>query len=309
MRVTPARILAPVASVLTLALAATAALPRGVRAQDPVVRDTATADSAQMYVLRTRDGSLFVGRLTRATVDSVYFVSAGGPITVPRSAVLELRQLGRGAMRAGVYWPPNPGNTRLFFAPTGRMLEKGEGYFSDTYLFFLNFVGGITSRVTFGGGFSIFPFDDFSENIFYLTPKVGLIQGASFNLAAGALIGFAGFGGFFDDSGDIGSFGIVYGVGTAGSPDASVSVGLGLGYGGGDFGENPILMFGGERRVSRRVSLLSENYLVAGVDDGLVLSYGLRFFGDRLSVDLAFINIPSEPIFPGVPYVAFAVKF
>jgi hypothetical protein len=309
MRVTPAGILAPLGAVLTLTLAATVALPRTARAQDPVVRDTATTDSTRIYILRTRDGSLFVGRLIQATVDSVYFASAGGPITVPRSVVVELRQLGRGAMRAGVYWPPNPGTTRLFFAPTGRMLEKGEGYFSDTWLFFLNFVGGITSRVTFGGGFSIFPFDDFSENIFYFTPKVGLVQSSNFNLAAGALIGFAGFGGFFDDTGDIGSFGIVYGVGTAGSPDGSVSVGLGLGYGGGGFGEDPILMFGGERRVARRVSLLSENYLVAGVDDGLLVSYGLRFFGDRLSVDFAFINLPTEPIFPGVPYVAFAVKW
>jgi hypothetical protein len=308
MRLPTAHAAAPLAIALTLAVAALVALPRAASAQDPVVRDTATTDSTRMYVLRTRDGSLFVGRLSRATIDSVYFVSAGGPITVPRSAVLELRQLGRGAMRAGVYWPANPGDTRLFFAPTGRMLEKGEGYFSDTWLFFLNFVGGVTSRVTFGGGFSIFPVG-FENNIFYLTPKVGLVQSSNFNLAAGALIGFAGFGSFDDSGEDIGSFGIVYGVGTGGSPDASFSLGLGFGYGGGGFGEDPILMFGGEKRVSRRVSLLSENYLVAGITDGLLLSYGLRFFGDRLSVDLAFINIPSDPIFPGVPYVAFAVKF
>jgi hypothetical protein len=304
MHLTSARVLALLAAVLTLGVA----VPCVARAQDPVVRDTATTDTTRIYILRTRDGSLFVGRLSRASVDSVYFVSAGGPITVPRSAVVELRQLGRGAMRAGVYWPPNPGDTRLFFAPTGRMLEKGEGYFSDTWLFFLNFVGGVTSRVTLGGGFSIFP-AGIENNIFYLTPKVGLVQSSNFNLAAGALIGFAGFSGFDDTGNDVGSFGIVYGVGTAGLPDASFSLGLGLGYGGGGFGEDPILMFGGEKRVSRRVSLLSENYFVAGIDNGLLLSYGLRFFGDRLSVDLAFINIPSDPIFPGVPYVAFAVKF
>ena len=308
MRLTFARHLARLTTVLTLAFGASVALPHAASAQDPAVRDTAATDSTRTYILRTRDGSLIVGRLIRASVDSVYFVSAGGPITVPRSAVLELRQLGRGAMRAGVYWPPNPGDTRLFFAPTGRMLEKGEGYFSDTWLFFLNFVGGVTSRFTFGGGFSIFPVG-IENNVFYLTPKVGLVQSSNFNLAAGALVGFAGFGGFDDTGDDVGSFGIVYGVGTGGSPDASFTVGLGLGYGGGGFGEDPILMFGGEKRVSRRVSLLSENYLVAGVDEGLLLSYGLRFFGDRLSVDLAFINLPSDPIFPGIPYVAFAVKF
>ena len=308
MPLTSARVLAPLATALTLA-AASLALPRSAHAQEPVVRDTATTDSTRMYILRTRDGSLFVGRLVRASVDSVYFVSAGGPITVSRSTVLELRQLGRGAMRSGVYWPPNPGDTRLFFAPTGRMLAKGEGYFSDTYIFFLNFVGGVTSRVTFGGGLSVFPTNDLSQNIFYLTPKVGLIQTPSFNLAAGALIGYAGFSGFDDSGDDVGSFGIVYGVGTAGSPDGSVTVGLGFGYGGGSFGEDPVVMIGGEKRVSRRVSLLSENYIIAGVTDGIALSYGLRFFGDRLSADLAFINAPSDPTLPGIPYVAFAVKF
>ena len=71
--------------------------------------------------------------------------------------------------------------------------------------------------------------------------------------------------------------------------------------------EQGILMIGGEKRVSRRVSLLSENY-IAGADD-VLLSYGLRFFGDRLSVDFAFLNLMSDPLFPGIPYVAFAVKF
>jgi len=302
---------ATLAVAFVLALVAASAGPREARAQDPAVRDSAQApDSSQMYVLRTRDGSLFIGRLVRASVDSVYFVSAGGPITVPRSVVVELRQIGRGAMRQGVYWPPNPGDTRLFFAPTGRMLEKGEGYFSDTYLFFLNVVGGVTSRVTLGGGFSIFPTADFTDNIFYFTPKVGLVQSPQFNFAVGALAGFAGFGSL-DDGSDAGTFGIVYGVGTFGSPDASVTLGAGLAYAGDDLADRPLVMIGGERRVARRVSLVTENYILPG-EDGTLVSYGIRFFGDRLSTDLAFWNIFGagvDAIFPGIPYVAFSVKF
>jgi hypothetical protein len=312
MRQTPARVCSTLVVVVALVLGAMLISPRGAAAQEPAPGDTARADSAQMYALRTRDGSLFIGRLIRATVDSVYFISAGGPITVPRSSVVELRQIGRGAMREGVYWPPNPGDTRLFFAPTGRMLEKGEGYFSDSYLFFLNFVGGVTSRITLGGGFSIFPLDQFTDNIFYLTPKVGLVQTPNANLAIGALVGFAGFGSFDDGSDDIGSFGIVYGVGTLGSPDASVTFGAGLAYAGGDMADRPLLMLGGERRVARRVSLVSENYVLPG-EDGTLISYGLRFFGDRLSTDLAFWNLfgvdDIDPVIPGIPYVAFSVKF
>jgi hypothetical protein len=305
MRMTSVRAFTTLAAALTLALAAPLG-PREVRAQDPPARDTARADSAQMYVMRTRDGSLFVGRLVRATVDSVYFVSAGGPITVPRSAVLELRQIGRGSMREGVYWAPNPNDTRLFFAPTGRTLAKGEGYFSDTWVFFLLIAGGITDRLTLGGGFSVVPFDDFTQNVFYITPKYGLVRQERFNLAVGALIGVAGVADFNDGPG-----GIVYGVGTAGSPDASVTFGTGFIFAQSNVGEEPLLMLGGERRVARRVSLATENYFVPGQSAGLV-SYGARIFGERMSVDLAFANpfgIDTPVVFPGWPYLSFAVKF
>ena len=42
-----------------------------------------------------------------------------------------------------------------------------------------------------------------------------------------------------------------------------------------------------------------------------LISYGLRFFGEKLSVDLAFMNVPTtgEYFFPGLPYIDFVVKF
>jgi hypothetical protein len=316
---TCAGIFTTLGAALTLAAAGSVVAPRDAWSQDPAARDTARADTAradtaQMYVLRTRDGSLLVGRLIGEDADSVRFLTSGGPIALPRSAVLELRRLGRGAIRDGVYWPANPNDSRLFFAPTGRMLEKGEGYFSDTYLFFLSFVGGVSSRLTLGAGFSILPTTDFTNNVFYLTPKVGLVATPNVNVAAGALIGFVGLD-FVDEtegSGDNGtSFGIVYGVGTVGSPDGSVTFGAGYAYTGADVADRPLLMLGGEKRIARRASLLTENYVIPG-ENNAVASYGIRFFGDRLSVDLAFWNLIGsdvDTVFPGIPYVAFAVKF
>lgn len=305
MHPTLARAVTTLSAAFTLALAASTT-PGQALAQEPAARDSARADSSQMYVMRTRDGSLFVGRLVRATVDSVVFVSAGGPITVPRSSVLELRQIGRGAMREGVYWAPNPNETRLFFAPTGRTLAKGEGYFSDTWVFFLLFAGGLTDRLTLGGGFSVLPVEDFTQNVFYITPKYGLVRQDRFNLAVGALVGFAGIADFNQGPG-----GIVYSVGTVGSLDASVTFGAGLVFAQADVGNEPLLMLGGERRVARRVSLATENYLLPRTGGGLV-SYGARIFGERMSVDLAFGNpfgVDSRVVFPGYPYLAFTVNF
>jgi hypothetical protein len=311
MPLTPLRVVSRSVATFILATAALLVAPGTARAQDPVVRDTTAADSSRIYALRTRDGSLFLGRLIRATVDSVYLVSAGGPVTIPRSMVVELRQVGRGALRQGVYWAPNPNDTRLLIAPTGRMLDQGEGYFSDTYLLLLLFAGGLTPRFTLGGGLSIVPSDDFfRNNIYYITPKVGIVQSPNLNVAAGAFFGFAGWE-IADDEDDIGSFGILYGVATFGSADGHLTVGSGLGYGGGDVADRPLFMLGGEKRMSRRTSFVTENYLLPG-EANAAISYGIRFFGEKLSVDLAFWNAFGEdvdPIFPGIPYLAFAVKF
>jgi hypothetical protein len=69
-------------------------------------------------------------------------------------------------------------------------------------------------------------------------------------------------------------------------------------------------MLGAESRLSRRVSFVTENYLIPNDDVQGVISYGLRFFSEKLSTDLAFWNAPgSQMVFPGIPYVAFTVKF
>jgi hypothetical protein len=187
------------------------------------------------------------------------------------------------------------------------MLAKGEGYFTDTYLFLLSAQGGISSRFNLGGGMSVIPLDDFTDNALFITPKIGVVARPNFNLAIG---GLAGFVGGLVDEGVSSSFGVIYAVGTVGSSDASITFGTGLAYAGGNLADRPVAMLGGEKRLNRRISLISENYLIPNDDVSSVISYGLRFFGEKLSADLAFWNSPGNlTVFPGVPYVAFSVKF
>jgi hypothetical protein len=69
-------------------------------------------------------------------------------------------------------------------------------------------------------------------------------------------------------------------------------------------------MIGGVARVSRRMALVTENYYVSGASENhTILGYGFRFFGEKLSVDLAFLNSASDAVFPGFPFISFAVKF
>ncbi|HKW50088.1 MAG TPA: hypothetical protein VJN70_21690 [Gemmatimonadaceae bacterium] len=279
---------------------------RPVRAQAPQGTER---DSLRTHVLRTRDGSTLIGRIVAESADTVRFESNGALLAIARSQIADLRTIEPGQLRQGEYWFPDPNRTRLFFAPTARMLAQGEGYFSDSYLLLLTVAGGVTSRFTMGGGLSIIPSTNPQNNIFYLTPKVGLIEEPHFGLAAGALVGFAGFEGIEDKDR---SFGILYGVGSVGSSDDHLDFGAGWGYAGGRVSGDPAIMIGGATRVSRRVSLLTENYFVPSVSDNALVSYGLRFFGEKLSVDLAFANAVGPHttfLFPGVPYIAFALKF
>jgi hypothetical protein len=271
-----------------------------LQAQEP--QPPATSDTMPTHILQLRDGSSMVGWLIADSAGVVRFRTAGGILEFPRASVVEIRAVAPEALKNGEYWFPDPNATRLFFAPTGRMLGQGEGYFSDSYLFLLNFASGATDRVTIAAGMSILPTDDFfSQNIYYFTPKVGVYNSPATNVAVGAVAGFIPV-----DDGH--SFGVVYGVSTWGHPDAAFTLGLGYGYFDGKFANSPTVMLGGSRRVSKRVALVTENYMFKA-GDPLGLGYGARFFGEKLSVDLGFINSSSNLIFPGIPYVSFAVKF
>jgi hypothetical protein len=305
------RSVARIATILLAELGALVAATGIVMAQQPAPASKPVTiripDSTQVQVMRLRDGSSIVGRVTEIGTDTVRFVAKAGTLSIARADIAELREVATTALRKGEVWPANPNATRLLFAPTGRMLEKGEGYFNDTYLFLLSAYGGISSRFTLGGGMSVLPLDDFSDNALYVMPKIGVYASPKLNVAVGGLAGIVG--GLVDED-ENASFGIVYAVGTAGSPDASITFGTGVAYAAGEIARTPVAMLGAEKRLSRRVSFVTENYLIPNDDTNTVLSYGLRFFGEKLSADLAFWNAPGNDIpFPGVPYVAFSVKF
>jgi hypothetical protein len=310
------RLMLAVAVAVLLARSATAAAQR-----QQVPRDTNLT-----HVLYLMDGTTLVGKFVSRDSLTIHFETNGGMLTVPLSRVRELRDVRPSDVKGNEYWFPDANETRLFFAPTGRMLKKGEGYYSNTYLVLQNFVGGVSDQFTLGGGMSILPSSNFLEdNVYYVTPKLGLYNKPKTNVAVGALLGAVP--GASGGGGD--AFGLAYAVGTRGGPDASVTAGIGFGFDGGGLQERPLFMLGGAVRTSRRVSLLTENYFTWTRETQYVycgsypscpppqyrnelqavVSYGLRFMGEKLSTDFALWNYSGEFIFPGIPYIAFAVKF
>ena len=208
------------------------------------------ADTAKVVSLRLVDGSELIGRSVAVSDSSVTIVTpAGLRVVVPRRALSSWR-VRAGAIAGGRFVRSDPNASRLFFAPAARTLPSGAGYFADYYLFFPMVGYGLLDRVTLSGGMSFLPGVSLDQQVFYVAPKIGLIQSPSFALAAGALdvnlkAGNTGFNG-----------GIVYGVATMGGENTSASFGLGWPFAQGQTGSQPMAMFGGEVRASDRTKLL-----------------------------------------------------
>lgn len=246
------------------------------------------ADTSQRQLIRLRDGSTVLGRITQSWGDSARVESMAGTFVVRRANVASVKVVPASSIHDGRYWPDDPNSTRLFFGPTARMLKKGEGYIANHWLFFMDGYGGVTDRFTLGGAMSLFPSDNFlKNNVYFLSPKVGITQGERFNTAAGVWIDGAPFS---DELGSVNSFGIAYGVATWGGLNGAFTLGGGYGFAEGKLARNPMLMVGGTKRLSRRLTFVTENWLAPNVDQPLV-SFGLRTHGEGISWDMGFITV------------------
>jgi len=266
--------------------------------------DLKIPDPDKIQIITMQGGSTLVGRITEIGENEITFETDAGKMTLDVSKIEKIKEVPAQSMKKGQLWFENPNTTRLYFAPTARMLKKGEGYFSDYMLFFPGIAYGFTDNFTFGGGMTLLPGVDIDDQVFYFTPKFGLKTSHNSNIAAGALVLALPE---IDDESPV--VGIIYGVGTFGDPDGSLTVGLGYGFVEDEIVDKPMFMIGGEKRLSRRVSFVSENWIFPEVDQPLV-SAGFRFFGEGISVDLALFNVLGEDtIFPGIPWVDFVFNF
>ena len=256
-------------------------------------------DSAHLQIVTLTDGSTIFGRIVAVSADTVSFQTGAGTMQLSVKAIRDVKLIAADDLREGEYWFPNPNSTRLFFAPTGQQLKQGEGYFSDYELFFPGVAVGVTDNISIGGGISLLPASA-SDQIYYVTPKIGFSLSDKVHLAGGVL--FAGTSG--------GTGGITYAVGTFGDGNGSVTVGGGYGFAGGKIQSKPVAMLGGEFRLARRLGFVTENYLLPVAENNILYSFGFRFMGEKMTTDLALANVSgnsSNTI--GIPYVDFVFRF
>ena len=266
---------APEAAPATATVPVTAAAATTAVAADPFLL-------GRTYRVETMQGTIFTGMLVSMSLTSLEFDAKElGHLTLERGQIrrADLQGALPPTTKAGYYDIGN-GN-RLFFAPTGRGLRKGEGTLQDVDVYFLGLNYGITDNFSVGGYLSVVPGLDISDQLLVFTPKLSFPVSEKVSFGAGLL-----YLRVPNNNSSVGA-GIGYGALTYGSADNNLTVGLGYGFVQGSIGNTPILQVGGQTRVSRRISLISENYIIADSQAGMAGLYGLKFNWRRTSLGVA----------------------
>ena len=215
-------------------------------------------------------------------------VAAGMTMTASRSG-------------SGRFYRTDPNDSRLLFAPTGRNLQRGEGYFADYFVFFPTVAYGVTDFLALSGGVSLIP--GASSQVIYFAPKLAFNLSPTVSIATGGL--------YVTIPDEISNAFLAYAVTTIGKRTGAVTLGIGIPVS--ESTGSPLLLLGGELQISNSAKLISENWIFTGSPDTeIAFSGGVRFFGDKIAVDLAMVStgeLLSSGGFPFFPWVDFAVSF
>jgi hypothetical protein len=258
------------------------------------------AQQEEIIRLELSGGSILLGTILSEDSTHINFLTNSNlQIKINKNIILKRKILKVNRIE-GNLWRRDPNKTRLFFAPTGRALKAGQGYFSVYEIFFPFVAVGITDFLAISGGFSLLPGAE--SQLLYLAPKITPVQLEKIDVSAGIL--------YLKIPEETDAAGIFYGVGTYGNENASITVGLGFAFGAGEIADKPVFTIGAELRSSNTVAFITENWLIPD-SEVQVISGGLRFFGENLAADFGLIGFPGADLegFPFVPWIGFTYNF
>ncbi len=273
------------------------------------------SDPVKVYYIELNDGTKLIGNiLYRDSIRIEMKTTLIAKLDVLVANIKKIEEIDESTLKNGVRWFPNPHSSRYLFSPSALNLKKGEGYYQNTMLALNSFNVGITDNISIGGGLELISTvssitsGEF-QPILFITPKVSYEVTEDFHAGAGLYY-------VNTPNIDLGTrngsgLAIAYGIGTYGSKDHNLTGGLGWGFVQGQFEQKPIITVSGMTRISEKTALITENWFISNDNYYSVFSYGVRFFGDNLAVDLAFVNNKdiAEVFIIGFPWVSFVVKF
>jgi hypothetical protein len=258
------------------------------------------AQETEIIRLELSGGSVLIGYILSQDSTHLKFQTISNLRVSVNKEIIIKQEVIQASVVEGEIWKSDPNQSRLFFAPTGRALKRGQGYFSVYEIFFPFLAVGITDWLAISGGFSLLPGAE--SQLLYLAPKITPVQREKFALSGGIL--------YIKFPEELDAAGIFYGVGTYGNESASITLGMGFVFGEGEIADKPVFTLGAELRSSRSIAFITENWLIPD-SDVQVVSAGLRFFGENLAADFGLIGFPGSEIegFPFLPWIGFSYNF
>jgi hypothetical protein len=268
--------------------------------------------------LELKNGKTIGGQLIQKSETEVSLSTSDlGKVTIPWSTIKSMNMVAKEETDRLA----NPQPSRYFFAPSAIPLKKGDKYYQNALFLLNSFQAGITDHFSLGAGILV-PF------AIYITPKIG--YQLSKNVHAGGGILFATS--LIQDL----NFGVgtIYGSFTYGSKEHNMTLNAGLGAvnensGLGSssynwkFAKNPMFTISGMTRVSKKVLLISENWIFSNTTNNYdannqllnsttayngILSVGVRIIGERSAFDIGFLS-PTFTKLSAIPYLAYNIKF
>ena len=278
----------------------------------------AMAQDSTYVRLELKNGKTIGGQLIQKSETEVSIATSDlGKITIPWSTIKSMNMVAKEETDRLA----NPQPSRYFFAPSAIPLKKGDKYYQNALFLLNSFQAGITDHFSLGAGILV-PF------AIYITPKIGYQLSKNVHAGAGILFATSLISGL--------NFGVgtVYGSFTYGSKEHNMTLNAGLGAvnensGLGSssynwkFANTPMFTISGMTRVSKKVMLISENWIFSSKTVNYdsngqflnsttgyngILSVGARIIGERSAFDVGFLS-PSVGGPSAIPYIAYNIKF
>ena len=259
--------------------------------------ETDSLKQEQIVVIKMENGDEYKGTVSKKDSETIVLKTVNGEISLIATNVRSIENYDY----EGIFEFPNPHDTRYFFGPTGIPIKKRKGYYQNL-LVTTNFVNyGITENFSIGGGFE-FTSTILGSPVWFLTPKVGFEVKENVHVGGGLFMaGFAAFG----------TATLGYGIVTFGDSETNLSIGAGYGLVDGELSDNPAIMFSGTHRVSKSISLLSENYVLPNSleDVSYFGIHGIRILSKNNAFDIGLTFRPGASFLPALPFVGYARAF
>ena len=253
-----------------------------------------------LYKIELHDGSTLIGNILFEDETQITLLTPSGLRIEVMKFQISRKQKYRDESDLEESDDSDPNMHRLFLSPTGRPLKTEQIYFSNYELFF-PFIGiGITDFLSIAAGVTLVPGAD--HQLLLFAPKVTPLQAGNFYLSGGMVL----LANIVEGE----TSGIVYSSATYGDKYDGVTVGLGYDFSDGEITDQPLFVFGVEVQISNSAKIITENWLSIE-QEGSLLSFGVRFFGEQLSSDIALIypTNNSGSGFPFLPWVSFTYIF